>query len=422
METSKEILKQEAERLATLEMRFRLLEEEERRLSEGLAAAKRGGKLPDGRNAKEIKVQLGKVQDEAASLRRQVRLQAEKCCSVRSQIQEVKEQECWWDIPLEQVLKDGYTLPGGMFLESGLLYTELDAAGYHMEQSKDTSNVVRLLEFYGEREKGFIPLYFSKKKFRACVGKPLKRRVIYNVSVVSGVYRFTAEINHEANPAVRLWERYRERESYLRGQMQEDVEAYNQKIDDWERIANLSFFTNEERFLMGQMDTQDYYSQNVWRELGVQDKKEKYLKQLEADRYHAERAVMEANKSYTASWRAASEESDILRLMPVGEVVYGDGELLALLLYCGEQKVTEYQFQGNVNLDELEGVIVREKVLFCKNSISPELLTHLIYTYGSFLPAYQVLKPRPKRCPDEVWRAWAELRWSYLSLECGGSM
>lgn len=419
MMSDRELLEKEAEQLATLEMEFRLVTEEQKRLEKLLVTARHGVTADGGRKVKDVKAGLGRVQAEAASLRRQIQLQTEKCSSLRSGIQDVRDREYWWDIPLDSEIKNGYALPGGIFLESGLLNTVIDEKGYRIEENTYTSNAVNLLDFYGKRESGFIPLYFSKKKFRACVGCPLKRKIIYNVSFASGVYYFTAEVNHEVNPAVRLWEQYRRREDDLRGQMQEEVAAYERRADQWERIANLSFFTNEERFLMGQMDNQDYYSQSLWRELGKQDKKEKYLKQLEADRYRAEQAVIEANRSYTASWRAASEASDLLRIMPVGEVVYGNGELLALLVYCGEQKVTEYRLKGNVDLENLNAPITQEKVLFRKNSISPELLTHLICTYGSFLPVYQVLKARPKRCPDEVWRTWAELRWNYLSLECG---
>lgn len=410
----KKTLEREAETLATLEIQCCLMSEDERRLSGELVTARNKKTLEGGVSTKEIKRQLELVRKEISSLRIQIQNQTEKCRKIRVQIPEIQDKEYWWDVPPECGAWDGFSIPGGFFMESGLLETETDEKGYRMIQDTYTSAAVSLLEFYGKREDGFIPLYFSKKKFRMMLNRPLKRRIIYNVSVSSGAYHFAAKLNTQSSPAAAIRAQFAQREAYLKGELEREIDAYNQRIDDWERLEHLSFMTNEERWMIGAMDTEEYFHENVWRNWGEEDKREKVRRQLETERYHAEQAVMEAQRSYQASYKALSEDTDILRVMAAGEAVYGDGELLALILYCGEQSVKEYRFAGKMNPETLEGPLTGEEILFRKNPISMELLTHISQTYGSFLPMYQVLKARPRNCPDAVWRAWAQLRWSWV--------
>lgn len=410
----KETLEREAELLATLEVQCCLMSEEERQLSEALVTAKHKKTLDGGTSTKEVKRQLELVQKELSSLRGQIQAQTEKCKKIRAQIPEIQDKEYWWDVPPERGVWDGFSIPGGFFMESGLLETEADEKSYRMVQDTYTSAAVSLLEFYAKREQSFIPLYFSKKKFRMMLNRPLKRRIIYNVSVSSGAYHFAAELNMQSSPAAAIRAQFAQREAYLKGELEGEIDVYNRRIDDWERLAHLSFMTNEERWIIGAMDTEDYFHETVWRNWGEEDKREKVRRQLETERYHAEQAVMEAQRSYQASYKALSEDTDILRLMPAGEAVYGDGELLALIVYCGEQSVKEYRFAGKMDPKTLEGALTSEEILFRKKPISMELLTHLSRTYGSFLPMYQALKARPRNCPDEVWRAWAQLRWSWV--------
>lgn len=410
----KETLEHEAEMLATLEVQDCLMSEEERRLSEALVTAKHKKTLDGGVSTKEVKRQLELVQKELSSLRGQIQAQTEKCKQIRAQIPEIQDKEYWWDVPPECGAWDGFSIPGGFFMESGLLETEADEKSYRMVQDTYTSAAVSLLDFYAKRESSFIPLYFSKKKFRMMLNRPLKRRIIYNVSVSSGAYHFASELNMQSSPAAAIRAQFAQREAYLRGELEGEIDAYNQRMDDWERLAHLSFMTNEERWIIGAMDNEEYFHENVWRNWGEQEKREKVRRQLETERYHAEQAVAEAQRSWQASYKALSEDTDILRLMPAGEAVYGDGELLALIMYCGEQNVKEYRFAGKMDPETMEGALTNEEILFRKNPISMELLTHLSRTYGSFLPMYQALKTRPRNCPDAVWRAWAQLRWSWV--------
>lgn len=389
-------LKQAAQLLATAELKARLIYDREQSME-----------ADDPR--------LDGVRSLRRELVRQVEQHTGEVNRIRAAIPELAGKAYWWDIPFDVTRPDpeeeGFSLPGGFYQEVRFdpqaEYSLLDGD----EQYRNAGYLLALYAGVGGRS-SYIPLYLSKKKFRAYYDRPLEVRPIYNVMYVDREYDVISHINTVPSPSARIWAAFQREAEEARQITRERVAEYNERQDALERRRHDSFWTDEERWMAGQMDTEDYVSASIRRTWGENEITDK-ARRKEADRrFLTSLKAREADRSYRASGKT-TESSHLVRLMCVGEAVYHGDELLAVVAYRMESPVQEITCSPDFRVESLSGPVYGCRQMFERRPEYASLVAFLVERYGDEMPAYSPLKPRPAGCPDGLWRMWAESRWAF---------
>lgn len=333
--------------------------------------------------------------------------------SLRAQSEELATKRYWWDVPFraeEADEPDAYSFSDGIYVETGKVKTALEGSSSVLRHEPVHINYT-LLNMRLTDDRAF-PLFLNKKQLRLHINDQMEIRHLYNVMSVSGRYEVVSYMNPQENPAAAIWRNYQAQTESRRAEYDEYLRGHEETWDMRERIRHGSLYTNEERWFAGRMSNEDYLRENLWREYPTWDKRDKMNNDLSNMRWRAEKARLEAQKSFVKSRKDAVYETNLLRVMPVGECIYCADELMAILVYTQPQAVTEYDCDPAVEITELTGRYFTTRELFRKKPALIPLLRHIATVYADILPDYRVLKPCPKGCPDDLWRVWAEIRWA----------
>ena len=189
--------------------------------------------------------------DQAAA---QVKSLTEQADRLKAQSPELSEKRYWWDVPFsceDPDEADTYCFDNGIYLEADQLRSRLDGAFSVLYQNAEKISYPKLSERLTDSR--YLPLFLDKKKLRLHINSDMEIRYLYNVMSVSGRYEVVSYMNPNENPAAAIWRSYQAQTQARRGEYDEYLEEHKEVWDRRERFRHLSFYTNEERWLMGQM-------------------------------------------------------------------------------------------------------------------------------------------------------------------------
>ena len=170
--------------------------------------------------------------------------------------------------------------------------------------------------------------------------------------------------------------------------------------------------TSEEAYFHDRMSQQEYFSDSIWRDYELSEIRHKAFEEKQRRRMEYDRKMQEYKRLLNQSETYTTVQEARLYMMAVGEAVYCQDELMALVIYKSAEPVYEIRCASDFDLDSLTGKIYKYRVLFDKKAAKIPLIQHIVETYGDSLPLYMPLDPRPRNCPDAEWRMWAEARWA----------
>lgn len=383
-EQTYKMLEQTAQRLATLELQARL----------------QGGQNLQG--------QLQELKNEAQSL--------------RLSLPEFEGKEVWWDVPFEVTIptqgEDGtFYMKDGFYLEGNALQTFREKGQTVLQGTKQEKSIMNLLSSYTTFGDSYILLHMDRSRMRKMVRHPALVRTIYHAQWLQTNREMTAP-TRDLGYVDFLRNSYQQDMARMDADLQERLAKSQTRWDKHEIFFNSllhnSAMTSEEAYMSGDISTQDYIDDLVWRNYDEADIRHKALEEKQR-RQLAYQEMLRRNHQFQVEnqQRIIATQEHRLHLMPVGEAVYCQGELLALVVYKSAEPVYEIRCAADFQLEELSGKVYRIDKLFEKRVATFPLFQYILQAYGNALPLYEVLTPRPGNCPDAQWRMWAESRWAH---------
>lgn len=339
-------------------------------------------------------------------------LLANRVREIQQQIPELAEKRYWWDIPfsLEECdVPDGFSFEDGEYIESDSVYMEEeDGKKYLLKKSSviDYSRMARDLT-----QGIYIPLFVNKKQLRLHINEPMVRRELYNAVWFQKWEMNVPDLTHNKENAVEIWNDYQKEAVFRQAEFEEYLKAYNEKMNEVEKIAHASLFTNEERWFAGRMSTEDYLKENVLREWAPLEKNRKMLNELQKMRMQATLKTQKIRERQMEMRRNAIHERKTIRIFPVGHVIYYENQIMAIFLNQTETTVWEYECDPKTELTELTGRCYDARILYNKKGLLIPLVQYLAAAYKNKLPDFNVFSLKPSGCPEFVWRSWIEARW-----------
>lgn len=331
---------------------------------------------------------------------------------IQKQIPEIAERKFWWNTPFspeEYEDTDNFCFEGGKYIESDAVKTREDDEKiilYKKSSVMDYSQLARDLT-----EGLYAPIFVNKKQLRLHMNAPMKRRELYHVISFQSWEAKAPDLTQDKESVAEIWQDYQE-EAVARQEKYEDyLRAYNEKMDFIEKMAHLSLFTNEERWFAGRMSTEDYLKESTLREWGALEKNSKMQHDLQYLRMQATRETQKLRERQMEMRRNALFERTIIRLFPVGHVVYCEDEIIAIFINQKTTAVFEYECDSNVEIPELTGQCYNERLLYNKKPMLIPLVRYIANAYKNRLPDFNVLSLRPNGCPEQLWRNWVAARW-----------
>lgn len=347
-------------------------------------------------------------------------LRAQADCLRRS-LPEVAEKEFWWDVPFtpgapKESEEDTFHMESGFYLETDE-WENCREDGKNWMRCKPKERPVKdLISYYVTFEQSYIILYMDKKKMRRLIKYPAQVRTIYHAERICGAGQIRMPINVDSSYQTFLREAYEQDMEEMENRLQERLAESERRWDMYEIFSNAwernAAMTNEEAWGLGKMSTQDYFSGAVWRDYRQEEIRAKVSEEKAARQRQLEQMRNEYRRNLRRTEQHTAGEQCRLHLMAVGEAVYCQGELVALVAYQGKEPVYEIQCAADFLVSELSGKIYGIDKMFEKSIAKIPLFEYMLQAYGNALPLYQVLDPRPLNCPDGAWRMWAEARWA----------
>lgn len=328
---------------------------------------------------------------------------------LQKQIPDMAEKQYWWNIPFspeECEEYEGFCFEDGEYIESDSIRTKEEAGKIILFPKSITMDYGRLARDLTEGL--YIPLFINKKKLRVHLNDSMVCRVLYNVTSFQKWEMNTPDLTQDKDSMVETWQDYQEEALMKREEYEEYLRIYNEKMDGVERTVHLSLFTNEERWLAGTMSTEDYLKESTLREWGPLEKRKKMQNHLDKLRMQATRETQKMRERQMEMRKNAMCGSKIIRMLPVGHVVYCEDELMAVFLNKTESAVLEYEFAP---VAELEDACYNVRTLYRKKPMLIPLVQHLAKAYNEKLPDFNVFSIRPEDCPEFIWRNWILERW-----------
>lgn len=331
------------------------------------------------------------------------------------------EKEFWWDVPFDAELpqeldKMSFFMENGFFFEGDeIVFATLSGSGKMFSEQK-YKDVIRLLDDYMVFNQSYIPLYMDKKQMRKYLKERLLVRKIYHCCWDDVTYRRKDPLEGNAAYIELLRNSYQRDMAKIDAQMQERLVQTDRRIDQREMLFNLlehnALMTSKETYLHDRMSTREFLSDTIWRYYDMSDIRQKAIQEQQRRRSEYEQKMQEYRRLLNQSGTYTKVKEALLHIMAVGEAVYFQDQLLALVVYNNSEPVYEIQCAPDFNLLELNGNIYSYRILFEKSVDQIPLFHHLLEYYGDFLPMYHPLDSRPRNCPDAQWRMWAEVRWA----------
>lgn len=273
----------------------------------------------------------------------------------------------------------GFSFSDGIYVEQN----ELEIDDKRVTQTSCQKSKM-VLEMYKRLPQKYDLLYQKSFREPLPIAKKLDVKYLYNISAKSvhfaSASAFSAFGNSGAARQVRA--EYMQRDRELRQRLKAKEDRFAQRSDNFERFQHDSFYTNEERYFRGNMSIDDYYEEKFSRDyrqyLATEKEADAVTSNLRAMNYYAAKASGEAN----ASRERIMEQNEKIRIMPVGEVVYCDGEVAAIVIYREPQDIMEIQCAQNMDVAYLEGELLTHRVIMTRTVDQKPLLRYISEKYG----------------------------------------
>ena len=272
--------------------------------------------------------------------------------------------------------EDGFSFPDGIYVEQNQL--EIDEKQVTQTACQKSKMV---LEMYRQLPQKYSLLFQKSFRDPLPLSKKLDVKYLYNISAKS-VHFASASAFGGSGAAGQVRREYLQRDQELRQRLKAKEDRFAQRADNYERFQHGSFYTNEERYYRGNMSREDYYEEKFSRDarqyFATEKEADAITGNLRAMNYYAAKATGEAN----ASRKRVMEQNEKIRIMPVGEVVYCDGEVVAIAAYKDPQDIMEIQCAQSMDVDYLEGRLLTKKVIMRRTADQKPLLQYISENYG----------------------------------------
>ncbi len=335
---------------------------------------------------------------------------------IRASIPELSVKRYWWDTPFspEKREDEGFCLDQGAYYEYDFVRAKEDESGiilYQKSQIIDYGSLSTKLTLGSN-----ILLFINKKQLRLHLNEKMVCRYIYNTVLRRHEEHAVPDLTRSKDSSTEIWNQYQEIEKMKQAEYQEYLKEHEKEWDRREKLRHLSPYTNKERWYIGEMSTNDYLNEDLWRDLAALDEKSKMNKDLNLMRLQATKVSQEIRERQMEQRRNAlrmTNSKNIIRMIPVGQIIYCGNEIIAIFLHKGKESVCEHECVPNVNLEELEGRCFNSWIISEQKPALSPVLWHLAREYNDILPKLSVLSVRPSSCPEDIWREWIAARWEY---------
>lgn len=348
-----------------------------------------------------------------------------KVNQIRKTVPELEGKSFWWDLPYDienppGQFGDTFAMPEG-------IYSEQDdfsgACAVTLEKNSFPYLVSEVLASYFSSP-DFVVLYADRKRMKAKPVSPITVKAILCAQEEQPAEQ-AAEEKEPPPPFIAentydYWYLQREIRS-IAGNLSGELQAFERRRDNFERIVNCSIYTDEERWMRGEMSSSSYYTSELYRDLRRSEIKEKAQEQIAAMEWKLhqlkvkERQIDAARKRY-AFYRAQARltQNIVMYLMRCGYAFYLDDDLVGIVIAKGPAMVYQIRHQGGISPYDIFGNVLKMRETEYQLPDLGRLLPFIVSEYGKKMKPYSVLSARPKNASDELWRYWAELRFAEL--------
>lgn len=272
--------------------------------------------------------------------------------------------------------EDGFSFSDGIYVEQNEL--EIDEKQVTQTSCQKSKMV---LEMYKRLPQKYDLLFQKTFREPLPLSKKLDVKYLYHIAAKS-VHFASASAFGNSGAAGQVRREYLQRDQELRQKLKAKEDRFAQRADNFERFQHDSFYTNEERYFRGNMSRDDYYEEKFSRDtrqyFATEKEADAISGNLRAMNYYAAKATGEAN----ASRKRVMEQNEKIRIMPVGEVVYCDGEVVAIAAYKDPQDIMEIQCAQSMDVAYLEGKLLTKKVIMKRTADPKPLLRYISEKYG----------------------------------------
>ena len=350
---------------------------------------------------------------------------------LRRTVPEAAGKSYWWDIPYKierpaGQFADVYAMPEGIYSEQADFE---ETFGLRLEESKRRYIVSDILNIYLSFS-DYVVLYADRKRLKAAVSAPVTVKAILCCEEELPRQRSVGQYEGPAAVDPKRSYEYRRLESEIRsvsGRLAGELESFDRWHDTAERILNAaagSPFTDRERWLMGQMDNDSYYTTELYRDYRKMEMREKAREEISRMEYQMEQmrrqaaAADAARKRYEMRRAKANLDRDItMRFMRCGYTFYLGQELVGITAIRRPEMVYQVHHRGTISPYALFGRIGDCRELGFQTPDPGPLIPFILQNYAGRMKPYSPLASRPKNASDELWRYWAEKRFAFLVEE-----
>lgn len=283
---------------------------------------------------------------------------------------------------------EGFRFEAGEYVECDSIRTREEDGNiilFHKQVVIDYSRIAR------EMTEGlYIPLFINKNQLKLHLNDLMIRRELYNIESNENWETDAPDLTRDKENAVEMWKNYQYKLEDRQVDYEDYLKAYNEKMDMVEKMVHMSLFSNEERWFMGRMSTENYLKESIWRESVPLEKAKKMQNELEQIRLHL---IAETNKLRERQMeirRKAVCERKMIRVFPIGHVIYWQDELIAIFLNDFETTVIEYDCVPEMEIRELTGRCYGMRTLYNKKPMLVPLVQHLMEVYRDKLPEKKI--------------------------------
>jgi len=339
---------------------------------------------------------------------------AEQVRNIHRNIPELSAKQYWWDTPFspEEPEEEGFCFQQGEYRECIPLRIKEECGRTVLcpkNQIMDYSSLSQELTLGS-----YIPLFINKKQLRNCMNEAMHCRYIYDTASFQYEESPAPDLTRRKESAADTWKQYQEIASHKHAEHQEYLKSHDETWDTIEKIGHGSLFTNEERWLMGRMDTDDYLRESLLRDSFALDKESKMNEELYRMRVQANKFSQEVREHQMEQRRNALSTAtvkNVVRMMPAGHIVYCHDEIMAIFLHKGKEPIVAFECAEDIDIDALEGQCFGGNIRSEKTPALYPLVRQLAKEYKDVLPEVSVLAVRPPNCPEDIWREWIGARW-----------
>lgn len=351
---------------------------------------------------------------------------------IRRSIPECEGKAYWWDIDykaekLPVPFADCLSMPQGIYSEQDDF--EDHSGGFLTRAGRSITVMDALRQYFSMSD--YIVLYADRKRMKANLNAPLSMRAILCCEE-SAAAPEKDSANHRPMPQETdnsyEYRRLQREAAAISDHLSEQIAAFDRRNDSLERLlnaaANRGPFTDQESWLMGMTDDDDYYTTALYREYRQNEMKEKARDEIsrleyqmqqmrkQAARAQEDRQHYELNRSL-----ARQREGFILKLIRCGYVFYLQQQFVGLVVIARPEMLFHLRHRGTLSPYDIYGSVLEAKT---SGYVMPDplpLMDFILQKYGVGLKPYSVLASRPKNASDEFWRCWAEKRFAFFAEE-----